>query len=72
MDILEQRTNEYLEVKEELKKQGEREKLLKKIICTIMSERNLSTIELRDGTNINYEVKDTLKISKEKGKKKDK
>ncbi len=71
MDILKQRINEYVEVKEELKKQGERKKLLEKIICTIMNERNISTVELPDGMNINYQVKDALIVSKEKGKKKD-
>lgn len=71
MDILKQRINEYVEVKEELKKQGDRKKLLEKIICTIMSERNISTVELPDGMNINYLVKDALTVSKEKGKKKD-
>ena len=71
MDILQQRSNELVEVKEELKKQGDRKKLLEKIICTIMSERNLSTVELPDGTNLNYQVKDIITITKEKGKKKD-
>jgi len=68
MEVLKRQIEEYIIVKEDLKKITDRKKQLEKTICTMMDENNISTVELRDGSNLNYQIKESLALTKEKGK----
>ncbi len=66
MDIIKQKINRYLQVKESLKVLNEEKKELEKIICDTMSENKLTSIELPNGSVINYLTKESITIKKEK------
>jgi hypothetical protein len=68
MDELKNQVSEYTQIKEQLKKLMDRKKELEQIICSTMNEHEVSTIELSNGTNLNYNFKESLKFSKEKPK----
>ena len=70
MDILKKQVAEYLAIKSDLKKMTERKNELEKTICSTMEEFDIDTLQLPDGNNLNYKVKETLSLTKDKAKKK--
>lgn len=72
MDRLKTQVTEYVALKDDLKRLTERKKLLEKSICNIMDDGDISTLELPDGTNLNYKVTETLSLTKLKAPKKSK
>lgn len=68
MDLLKRQISEYVQIKEDIKKIMDRKKQLEKMICTTMDENQISTVELPDGMNLNYQVKEALTLTKEKNK----
>ncbi len=66
MDLLKQQITEYLQIKEDIKKITDRKKLLEKKICDTMNEYNVATFELPNGSNLNYQIKNALTLTKEK------
>lgn len=70
MDLLKKQVAEYVALKEELKRMTDRKNQLEKAICSTMDEFDISTLELPNGSNLNYKVKETLSLTKEKTKSK--
>lgn len=70
MEQLKRQVDEYCSIKNELKKLTERKNHLEKSICSIMEEFDVTTLELSDGHSLNYKVKETLTLSKDKTKSK--
>jgi len=70
MDQLKKQVAEYVQLKEDLKRMTERKNLLEKAICSTMDEFEISTLELPNGNSINYKIKETLSLTKEKTKSK--
>ena len=69
MDNLKKQVAEYCKLKDDLKIMTERKNTLEKSICSIMDEFEISTLELPSGGSLNYKVKETLSLTKEKQKK---
>lgn len=70
MDQLKKQIAEYCMLKEDIKKMTERKNQLEKAICSTMDEFEISTVELPNGDSLNYKVKETLSLTKEKTKSK--
>jgi len=68
MDILKKQVAEYCALKEDLKRMTDRKNQLEKLICSTMDEFEISTLELPNGSNLNYKVKETLSLTKDKTK----
>lgn len=68
MDVLKKQVAEYVQLKEELKRMTDRKNQLEKAICSTMDEFEISTLELPGGNSLNYRVKETLSLTKEKTK----
>lgn len=68
MDLLKKQVSEYCMLKEDLKKMTERKNQLEKTICSTMDEFDISTLELPNGNVLNYKVKESLSLTKEKSK----
>jgi len=68
MDLLKRQVAEYCTLKEYLKRMTERKNQLEKAICSTMDEFEITTLELPNGSNLNYKVKETLSLTKEKAK----
>ena len=68
MDILKKQVSEYVLLKVELKKMTERKNMLEKSICSTMDEFEISTLELPNGESLNYRVKESLALTKDKTK----
>ena len=68
MDQLKKQVAEYVQLKEDLKKITERKNQLERAICSTMDEFEISTLELPNGSFLNYKVKETLSLVKEKNK----
>lgn len=66
MDVIKQKINRLLQVKESLKVLNEEKKELEKIICDTMVDNKLTSIELPNGSVINYLTKESITIKKEK------
>ena len=72
MESLKQEVIDYVQLKDEIKKLIDRKKNLEKHICLIMDQHNISALELPDGSNLNYLVKESLTLTKDKQKPKPK
>lgn len=57
---------DYVRVKDEIKVLTEKKNHLEKEICETMNENRIDKLELPDGSVINYHVKGSLKLIKEK------
>ena len=66
MDTIKQKINRYLQLKETLKSINEEKKELEKSICDTMADNNLTSIELPNGSVLNYSTKDSITVRKEK------
>jgi hypothetical protein len=66
MDTIKQKINRYIQLKESLKSMNEEKKELEKSICDTMSENNLTSIELPNGSVINYQTRESISIKKDK------
>lgn len=69
MEALKREVMEYVQIKDELKRLMDRKKLLEGKICAVMDKYDLNTLELPNGSNLNYKVKEVLSFTKEKSKK---
>lgn len=56
----------YIELKENIKKMTEEKKQLESKICKVMEDNGMSTLDLGNGTNLNYMIKESLNIGKKK------
>lgn len=65
MDVIKQKINRYLQVKESLKVLNEEKKELEKTICDTMADNKLTSIELPNGSVINYLTKESITVKKE-------
>jgi hypothetical protein len=68
MDVLKREVAEYVALKADLKRMTDRKNQLEKKICSTMDEFEIDTLQLPDGSNLNYKVKETLSLTKEKAK----
>jgi hypothetical protein len=68
MDLLKRQVTEYVGLKADLKTITERKNLLEKTICSAMDEFGVDTLQLPDGSNLNYRVKESLVLAKDKTK----
>jgi hypothetical protein len=66
MDQLRKHVAEYIELKISIKKLTERKKILEKTICQTMGDSDVDTLELPDGSNLNYAVRESLTLAKSK------
>lgn len=71
MDKLKPDVVRYLQIKDQLKSLIDEKKNLEKRICETMAKYNVTTVELPDGKFLNYEVKESIAVKKEKDKKTD-
>jgi hypothetical protein len=69
MEELKRNVSEYIRLKEDLKTITERKKTLEQNICSVMEEQGVSTLELTDGTKLNYRTRESLTFTKDKKKK---
>jgi hypothetical protein len=70
MDALKKQVAEYVQLKEELKRMTDRKNQLEKLICSTMDEFDIDTLQLPNGSNLNYKVKETLSLTKDRTKSK--
>lgn len=68
MDVLKKHVTEYCALKEELKQITDRKNQLEKTICSTMDEFSIDTLQLPNGNALNYKVKESLVLSKERTK----
>jgi len=68
MDILKRQVSEYCLLKEDIKRMTDRKNQLEKTICGTMDEFDVSSLELPDGKILNYRVKESLILGKDKTK----
>jgi hypothetical protein len=66
MDAIKQKINRYIQVKESLKILNEEKKELEKTICDFMADNDKTSIELPNGSIINYSTKELITLKKEK------
>ncbi len=69
MESLKRDVVEYVQLKEDLKKLTDRKKVLEKNICMKMEQNDINTLDLGNGSTINYLVKEALTVTKEKARK---
>jgi hypothetical protein len=69
MDSLKQKVNDYIQVKEQMKMLTEKKKLLETFICDTMNENKVNELILSDGSTLRYQLKENIKVEKEKVKK---
>jgi hypothetical protein len=70
MDKLKPNVVRYLQIKEQLKSLMDEKKVLERTICETMAKHDVTTVELPDGKFLNYEVKESIAIKKDKEKEK--
>ena len=69
MDILKRQVAEYCTLKTNIQEMTERKNQLEKTICATMDEFQIDVLELPDGKNLKYKIKESLTLSKTKAKK---
>lgn len=62
----------YCQIKDNLKRLTEQKKNLEQYIINTMNEYDLTTVELPDGNVLNYQMKESISVGKEKAKAKSK
>jgi hypothetical protein len=66
MDALKKQVAEYVSIKEDLKRMTDRKNQLEKLICSTMEQFEIDSLLLPNGSNLNYKIKETLTLTKEK------
>lgn len=68
-ELLKVEVDEYVKLKTDLKKMVDRKNQLEKNICSAMEKLDVDTLELPDGSNLNYKVRETSSLVKNKAPK---